>query len=77
MLDEPSLGLAPVIVDQVLDLVLRLRSEGCAIVLVEQLVERAMEIADTAYVMQNGRIIGSGPAREMIGSELLQHAYLA
>jgi branched-chain amino acid transport system ATP-binding protein len=77
MLDEPSLGLAPVIVDQVLDLVLRLRSEGCAIILVEQLVERAMEIADTAYVMQNGRIMGSGPAREMIGSELLQHAYLA
>lgn len=77
MLDEPSLGLAPVIVDQVLDLVLRLREQGCAVILVEQLVERAMEIADTAYVMQNGRVLGSGPARDLMGSELLRHAYLA
>lgn len=77
MLDEPSLGLAPVMVDQVLDLVLRLRGEGCAVILVEQLVERALEIADTAYVLQNGRVMGSGPAREMMGGELLRHAYLA
>jgi branched-chain amino acid transport system ATP-binding protein len=64
-------------VDQVLDLVLRLKAEGCAVILVEQLVERALEIADTAYVMQNGRVTGSGPGRELMGSALLQHAYLA
>lgn len=77
MLDEPSLGLAPVIVDQVLDILVRLRSEGCALILVEQLVERALEIADTCCVMQTGRVIGSGTAREISGSPLLERAYSA
>ncbi len=76
MLDEPSLGLAPVIVDQVMDVIVRLRAQGCAIVLVEQLVERALEVADVAYVLRNGRIIGSGRAAELHDSELIRHAYL-
>lgn len=76
MLDEPSLGLAPVVVDQVMDVIVRLRSQGCAIVLVEQLVERALEVADTAYVMRSGRMLGSGPAREMRNSDLVRHAYM-
>ena len=76
MLDEPSLGLAPVVVDQVMDVILKLRSEGCAIVLVEQLVERALEVADVAFVLQNGRIIGSGRASELRDSDLIKHAYL-
>lgn len=76
MLDEPSLGLAPAIIDQLLDAIVKLRDEGCAILLVEQMVERALQIADTAYVLQNGRVIGHGPAREMRDGELIRQAYL-
>ena len=76
MLDEPSLGLAPIVVDQVMEVIVNLRAKGCAIVLVEQLVERALEVADVAYVMQSGRIIGSGRPEELHGSELIKHAYL-
>ena len=76
MLDEPSLGLAPVLVDQVFDAILALRAEGVAILLVEQMVERALEIADEAYVLQNGRLIAEGPAREVAASEALRAAYM-
>ena len=76
MLDEPSLGLAPAVIDQLLDAVVQLRRDGCAILLVEQMVERALQIADTAYVLQNGRIIGHGPANELRDSDLIRQAYL-
>ncbi|WP_213956869.1 ABC transporter ATP-binding protein [Variovorax sp. dw_954] len=76
MLDEPSLGLAPAVIDQLLDAVVQLRTEGTTILLVEQMVERALQIADTAYVLQNGRVIGHGPARELHDSELVRQAYL-
>ena len=76
MLDEPSLGLAPAVIDQLLDAVVQLRRDGTAILLVEQMVERALQIADTAYVMQNGRVIGHGPARELRDSDLVRQAYL-
>lgn len=76
MLDEPSLGLAPAVIDQLLDAVVQLRRDGTAILLVEQMVERALQIADTAYVLQNGRVIGHGPAGELQHSALLRQAYL-
>jgi branched-chain amino acid transport system ATP-binding protein len=76
MLDEPSLGLAPVLVDQVLAAILALRAEGVAILLVEQMVERALEIADDAYVMQNGRVIASGTAREIAAGDALRTAFM-
>ena len=76
MLDEPSLGLAPAVIDQLLDAVVQLRGQGMTILLVEQMVERALQIADTAYVLQNGRVIGHGPAQAMRGSELIRQAYL-
>lgn len=76
MLDEPSLGLAPAVIDQVLDAVVQLRREGCAILLVEQMVERALAIADTAYVLQNGRVIGHGAAADLRNSDLVRQAYL-
>ena len=75
MLDEPSLGLAPVIVDQVPETLVALRAKGCALILVEQLVERALEIADHCYVMQNGRVIGSGTAEEVSAGGLIERAY--
>lgn len=76
MLDEPSLGLAPAVIDQLLDAVVQLRRDGTAILLVEQMVERALQIADTAYVIQSGRMIGHGPARELRDSDLIRQAYL-
>lgn len=76
VLDEPSLGLAPIVVDQVFELLLRLRDEGCAVLLVEQLVERALEIADYAFVLQNGRMVGSGRAEDVRQSDVLALAYL-
>ncbi|VTU33724.1 LIV-I protein F [Variovorax sp. SRS16] len=75
MLDEPSLGLAPVVVDQVLETLQKLRSQGCTVILVEQLVERALEICDACVVMQHGRVIGRGTADEVTASGLIEHAY--
>ena len=76
MLDEPSLGLAPIIVDQVLNVLVQLREGGTSILLVEQMVEQALEIADYGYVMQNGRIIGHGSSKSVQQSDLVQRAYL-
>ncbi|MCX7274315.1 MAG: ABC transporter ATP-binding protein [Burkholderiales bacterium] len=76
MLDEPSLGLAPIVVDQVMAVIQKLRDQGVAIVLVEQLVERALEVADIAYVLRSGRVLGSGRPEELQGSDLIKRAYL-
>jgi branched-chain amino acid transport system ATP-binding protein len=76
MLDEPSLGLAPSVIDQLLDAIVALRARGATVLLVEQMVERALQIADTAYVLQNGRVAGHGPAAAMQGTDLLRRAYL-
>jgi len=75
MLDEPSLGLAPIIVDEVFDVLTTLRARGAAILLVEQLVERALDIADHAYVMVSGRMSGDGPAASLRDSDLVRRAY--
>lgn len=77
LLDEPSLGLAPKIVDQVFNLILSLRDEGITILLVEQNAERALEIADQGYVLQSGELVLSGTGRELAGSDLIRQAYLA
>jgi branched-chain amino acid transport system ATP-binding protein len=76
MLDEPSLGLAPIIIDQVLDVVVRLRKDGTTILLVEQMVERALAIADYGYVLKTGRMVGQGDARTLASSETLKLAYM-
>lgn len=76
MLDEPSLGLAPAVIDQLFDAVVQLRREGTTILLVEQMVERALQIADYAYVLQNGKVIGHGPAHELKDSDLIRRAYM-
>jgi branched-chain amino acid transport system ATP-binding protein len=77
MLDEPSLGLAPVVVEQILETIVRLRASGCAILLVEQLVDRALEIADTACVMRNGDVLYYGGVEELQASDVLDRAYMA
>jgi len=76
LLDEPSLGLAPQIVDDIFDLILRLKAHGLTILLVEQDAIAALDIADRAYVMANGRIIMAGSAAELRASEQVARAYL-
>jgi branched-chain amino acid transport system ATP-binding protein len=69
ILDEPSQGLAPLIVKEVFKLVERMRAEGLSVLLVEQNVRMSLEIADYAYVLDNGEIIYEGPARELARDE--------
>lgn len=76
MLDEPSLGLAPLLVDEVLDTVRRLKEQGLTILLVEQNVREALEISDRAYVLQTGRITKQGPAQELLESDEIRKAFL-
>lgn len=76
MLDEPSLGLAPKIVGEVFEIIQRLRAEGITILLVEQNAFAALKISDKAYVLENGRIVMSGVARDMIGDDAIRKKYL-
>ena len=76
MLDEPSLGLAPKIVGEVFETILRLREEGITILLVEQNAFAALKISDKAYVLENGKIVMSGIASEMIGDDTIRKKYL-
>jgi branched-chain amino acid transport system ATP-binding protein len=76
MMDEPSLGLAPRLVDGVLDTVRKLKQEGMTILLVEQNVREALEIADKGYVLQTGRIVLEGTAEELLKSDIIRQAFL-
>ena len=76
MLDEPSMGLAPILVEQVFDIIKALHQAGTTILLVEQNAEMALSIADRAYVMETGRITLSGTGKELADSPLVQEAYL-
>lgn len=76
ILDEPSGGLAPIIVDRILRVAGELCREGAAVILVEQLVDKALAHADRAMLMETGRIVHEGPAAELRGSDILQTAFL-
>jgi branched-chain amino acid transport system ATP-binding protein len=76
LLDEPSLGLAPQIIDTVFDLISELRRNGLTVLLVEQNVALALEIADRATVLANGEVALSGTAKELASSDLVRRAYL-
>ena len=76
MLDEPSMGLAPILVEQVFDIIIALHKAGTTILLVEQNAEMALSVADRAYVMETGRITLSGTGQELAASEEVQKAYL-
>jgi branched-chain amino acid transport system ATP-binding protein len=69
MLDEPSQGLAPLIVREVFRIVAQMRDEGISVLLVEQNARMSLKIADYAYVLDNGGIVYSGPARELAADE--------
>jgi branched-chain amino acid transport system ATP-binding protein len=76
LLDEPSLGLAPTLVREILKLIVRLRDEGITILLVEQDAAAALKIADRGYVMERGRITIEGSAKELLGDDRIRQAYL-
>ena len=76
ILDEPSLGLAPVMVDTLFELIARLRREGPAILLVEQNVARSLEVADRAYVLDQGRIALEGAASDLARDDRIRSSYL-
>jgi branched-chain amino acid transport system ATP-binding protein len=76
LLDEPSMGLAPILVAQILDVVKNLKALGITVLLVEQNAYAALQVADRGYVMETGRITMSGPADELIADEGIRAAYL-
>ena len=76
LLDEPSMGLAPVLVDQILDTVVSLRKHGVTILLVEQNVNAALTIADRAYVLETGRIVLTGASTSLANDPRVREAYL-
>jgi branched-chain amino acid transport system ATP-binding protein len=76
LLDEPSMGLAPVIVQQVFELVRRIRSEGYTVLIVEQNVSQVLKVADRAYLLEVGRIDRSGTAAELAASDDIRKSYM-
>ena len=76
MLDEPSMGLAPILVEQIFDIIKELHKNGTTILLVEQNAQMALSVADRAYVMETGRITLSGTGEELAKSDSVRKAYL-
>ncbi len=76
MLDEPSMGLAPILVDQIFDIIKNLHAAGTTILLVEQNARKALGVADRAYVLETGRIVNSGTGAELLNDDSVKRAYL-
>lgn len=76
MLDEPSLGLAPTMVDQVYDVISEIRARGTTILLVEQNAAMALDVADRGYVLELGRVVLQGSAADLAEDETVKHSYL-
>jgi branched-chain amino acid transport system ATP-binding protein len=76
LLDEPSLGLAPLVIERIFEVLEKLRESGLTMLLVEQRAEVALELADYAYVLSVGRVVGEGPASRLRQDESIKKAYL-
>ena len=76
MLDEPSMGLAPILVQEIFDIIRALHEQGTTILLVEQNAQMALSVADRAYVLETGRVSMSGNANELLHDKRVQQAYL-
>ncbi len=76
MLDEPSMGLSPLLVDQVFQIIKDINADGTTILLVEQNARKSLAISDRAYVLENGQIVLSGTGEELAASEMVRKAYL-
>jgi len=77
MLDEPSFGLAPILVQQIFDMITRINKQGVTVLLVEQNVRAALELTQRAYVIENGRVVGEGSGDALLSFESIRTAYLA
>ena len=76
MLDEPSMGLAPILVEQIFDIIRALHKSGTTILLVEQNAQMALSVANRAYVLETGKISMSGDAQELLHNDAVRKAYL-
>jgi branched-chain amino acid transport system ATP-binding protein len=76
LLDEPSMGLSPIMVEKIFDVVREVRSQGVTVLLVEQNAKLALQIADRAYVMESGLITMSGQAKDLLDDPRVRAAYL-
>ena len=76
LLDEPSMGLAPILVDEVFRIIRNLKERGVTMLLVEQFAAAALKVADFGYVLENGRIAVSGPAHKLRDDPAVKAAYL-
>ena len=76
MLDEPSMGLAPILVDQIFEIIQRLHQAGTTILLVEQNAQMALSVADRGYVLETGKIVATGTGQELLRNESVKRAYL-
>jgi branched-chain amino acid transport system ATP-binding protein len=76
LLDEPSAGLAPVVVQQVFELVKRIRASGLTVLIVEQNVQQVLRVVDRAYLLEAGSLRASGTSAEMMSSDTIKQAYL-
>ena len=76
LLDEPSMGLAPILVEEIFDIIKEINEQGVSILLVEQNAAMALSIADRAYVLETGRVVLEGPAQEVFENPDVQRAYL-
>ncbi len=76
LLDEPSMGLAPILVEQIFEVVQDINQQGVSILLVEQNAQMALSIADRAYVLETGKVALSGPASELMQNPMVKEAYL-
>jgi branched-chain amino acid transport system ATP-binding protein len=76
LMDEPSAGLAPLVVEQVFDLVRRIRAEGLTVLIVEQNVQQVLDVVDRAYLIEVGRIRLSGSSAELKNDAMIRQAYM-
>jgi branched-chain amino acid transport system ATP-binding protein len=76
LLDEPSAGLAPLVVKQVFDLVARIRAEGLTVLIVEQNVAQVLRVVDRAYVLETGRVSAEGASAELAADPAIRRSYL-
>lgn len=76
MLDEPSLGLSPLLVETIFSIIREINSQGTPVLLVEQNANKALEVAHRGYVLETGVIVQSGTGKELLASEEVQKAYL-
>jgi branched-chain amino acid transport system ATP-binding protein len=76
MLDEPSFGLAPILVEHMFETIARINKQGVTILLVEQNVQASLELAHRAYLLENGRIVGQGDGKQLLSFESVRSAYL-